>query len=72
MSTSTGRGEYTRNTIIMISGIVEHTEKLYPELANPSGSTARDPTDTRRVLSLSISAALNAPIGETKFGVFRM
>jgi 3-methylcrotonyl-CoA carboxylase beta subunit len=30
------------------------------------------PSDTRRVLGLSLSAALNAPIGETKFGVFRM
>ncbi len=31
-----------------------------------------DPADTRRVLALSISAALNAPIEPTKFGVFRM
>ena len=28
--------------------------------------------DTRRVLALGLSAALNAPIEETKFGVFRM
>ncbi len=31
-----------------------------------------DPADTRRVLGLSISAALNAPISPTKFGIFRM
>jgi 3-methylcrotonyl-CoA carboxylase beta subunit len=31
-----------------------------------------DPIDTRRVLGLSLSAALNANIPETKFGVFRM
>jgi 3-methylcrotonyl-CoA carboxylase beta subunit len=31
-----------------------------------------DPADTRRVLGLSISAALNAPIPNTNFGVFRM
>lgn len=31
-----------------------------------------DPADTRKVLGLGISAALNAPIEETKFGVFRM
>ena len=31
-----------------------------------------DPADTRRVLALAISASLNAPIGEPKFGVFRM
>ena len=30
------------------------------------------PQETRRVLALSFSAALNAPIPETKFGVFRM
>ena len=31
-----------------------------------------DPADTRMVLGLGISAALNAPIEATKFGVFRM
>jgi 3-methylcrotonyl-CoA carboxylase beta subunit len=31
-----------------------------------------DPADTRRVLALGLSAALNAPIGEPKFGLFRM
>jgi 3-methylcrotonyl-CoA carboxylase beta subunit len=31
-----------------------------------------DPADTRQVLGLAISAALNAPIRETRFGVFRM
>ena len=31
-----------------------------------------DPKDTRRILSLAISASLNAPIPETKFGLFRM
>ena len=31
-----------------------------------------DPADTRRVLGLGISAALNAPIAPTRFGVFRM
>jgi 3-methylcrotonyl-CoA carboxylase beta subunit len=30
------------------------------------------PSETRRVLALALSAALNAPIPETKFGVFRM
>ena len=30
------------------------------------------PRDTRRVLGLSISAALNAPIEQTRFGLFRM
>ncbi|KPK32068.1 MAG: methylcrotonoyl-CoA carboxylase [Betaproteobacteria bacterium SG8_40] len=31
-----------------------------------------DPAETRTVLGLGISAALNAPIEETRFGVFRM
>lgn len=31
-----------------------------------------DPAQTRTVLGLSISAALNAPIEDTRFGVFRM
>ncbi len=31
-----------------------------------------DPADTRRVLGLGLSTALNAPIPDTKFGVFRM
>jgi len=51
----------------------------YEEEGNPYYSTARlwddgiiDPLDTRRVLALGISAALNAPIPESKFGIFRM
>ncbi len=31
-----------------------------------------DPADTRRLLALAISASLNAPIGKTEFGIFRM
>ncbi len=31
-----------------------------------------DPADTRTVLALGLSAALNAPIPDTRFGVFRM
>lgn len=31
-----------------------------------------NPIDTRRVLGLALSAALNKPIAETRFGVFRM
>jgi acetyl-CoA carboxylase carboxyltransferase component len=51
----------------------------YEAEGNPYYSTARlwddgiiDPADTRRVLALGISAALNAPIPETTFGIFRM
>ena len=31
-----------------------------------------DPADTRQTLALGLSAAANAPAGETKYGVFRM
>ena len=31
-----------------------------------------DPADTRRVLALSLAASRNAPIEDTRFGVFRM
>ncbi|NKC30862.1 carboxyl transferase domain-containing protein [Falsiroseomonas selenitidurans] len=31
-----------------------------------------DPADTRRVLALGLSAAFNAPVPETRFGLFRM
>ena len=31
-----------------------------------------DPADTRMVLGLGLSAALNAPIPDARFGVFRM
>ncbi|HTG96801.1 MAG TPA: carboxyl transferase domain-containing protein, partial [Burkholderiales bacterium] len=31
-----------------------------------------DPADSRRLLGLALSASLNAPIEDTRFGVFRM
>ncbi len=50
----------------------------YEEEGSPYFSTARlwddgiiAPADTRTVLALGISAALNAPVPETRFGVFR-
>jgi 3-methylcrotonyl-CoA carboxylase beta subunit len=51
----------------------------YEHQGHPYYATARlwddgviDPADTRMVLGLGISAALNAEIKDTKFGVFRM
>ncbi len=51
----------------------------YEEEGNPYYATARlwddgiiTPSETRRVLGLAFSATLNAPVPETKFGVFRM
>ena len=53
--------------------------ELYEKQGHPYYATARlwddgviDPADTRRVLGLALAAALNAPIEETRFGVFRM
>jgi 3-methylcrotonyl-CoA carboxylase beta subunit len=51
----------------------------YEVQGHPYYATARlwddgiiDPADTRRVLALGLSAAMNAPVLDTKFGVFRM
>jgi len=51
----------------------------YEEQGHPYYASARlwddgviDPAQTRQVLGLAISAALNKPIGDTRFGVFRM
>jgi 3-methylcrotonyl-CoA carboxylase beta subunit len=53
--------------------------ETYESQALPQFASARlwddgiiDPAETRRVLGLSLSAALNAPIPETRFGLFRM
>lgn len=55
------------------------TIEMFERQSHPLYAAARlwddgiiDPRRTRDVLSLSLSAALNAPIGETRFGVFRM
>lgn len=51
----------------------------YEFQGNPFYASARlwddgiiDPINTRRVLGLCISASLNAPIGKTQYGIFRM
>jgi 3-methylcrotonyl-CoA carboxylase beta subunit/propionyl-CoA carboxylase len=55
------------------------TREKYELEGSPYYSTARlwddgvlDPAQTRTALALAISAAYNAPIPETRFGVFRM
>ena len=55
------------------------TRAQYETQGHPYYATARlwddgviDPVDTRRVLGLGISAALNAPATDQRFGVFRM
>ena len=53
--------------------------KRYDDMAHPFYASARlwddgviDPADTRDVLGLAISASLNAPIEDTRYGIFRM
>jgi len=53
--------------------------RQYESQGHPYFATARlwddgiiDPVDTRRVLALGLSAARNAPIEDTRFGIFRM
>ncbi len=55
------------------------TREKYEVEGNPYYSTARlwddgvlDPAQTRTALALGLSAAYNAPIPETEFGIFRM
>jgi 3-methylcrotonyl-CoA carboxylase beta subunit len=54
-------------------------KEQFDEQSDPYFATARlwddgiiAPSETRRVLALAYSAALNAPVEETRFGVFRM
>jgi 3-methylcrotonyl-CoA carboxylase beta subunit len=55
------------------------TIEMFDEQSHPLYASARlwddgviDPRDSRKVLILSLRAALNAPIEDTKFGLFRM
>ena len=55
------------------------TEEMFERQSHPLYASARlwddgivDPRKSREVLALSLRAALNAPVEETRFGVFRM
>jgi acetyl-CoA carboxylase carboxyltransferase component len=73
-------GEQAATVLTMVGDAdPDEIRDKYEAEGNPYHSTARlwddgiiDPLDTRRVLALGISAALNAPIPDTTFGVFRM
>src|SRR5881398_3042427 len=73
-------GEQAATVLAMVGDVDEDAIRAkYEREGNPYYSTARlwddgivDPLDTRRVLALGLAAALNAPIPETTFGVFRM
>jgi acetyl-CoA carboxylase carboxyltransferase component len=62
-----------------VSEFERPTREKYEVEGSPYYSTARlwddgvlDPAETRTTLVLAISAAYNAPVPETEFGVFRM
>jgi acetyl-CoA carboxylase carboxyltransferase component len=73
-------GEQAATVLTMVGDAdPDEIRTKYEREGNPYYSTARlwddgiiDPLDTRNVLALGISAALNAPIPETTFGIFRM
>jgi acetyl-CoA carboxylase carboxyltransferase component len=73
-------GEQAATVLSMVGDVDEDAIRAkYEEEGNPYYSTARlwddgiiDPLDTRTVLALGLHAALDAPIPETTFGVFRM
>ena len=55
------------------------TLEMFARQSHPLYASARlwddgviDPRRSREVIALSLSATLNAPIEETRFGVFRM
>jgi len=63
----------------MEQAIKEPIIERFEEEGSPYFSSARiwddgviDPVDTRKIMGLSLSAALNKPIEKTRFGVFRM
>jgi acetyl-CoA carboxylase carboxyltransferase component len=73
-------GEQAATVLTMVGDAdPDEIRAKYEREGSPYYSTARlwddgviDPRDTRGVLTLGLSAALNAPIPETTFGVFRM
>jgi acetyl-CoA carboxylase carboxyltransferase component len=73
-------GEQAATVLTMVGDAdPDEIRAKYEREGSPYYSTARlwddgviDPRDTRRVLALGISSALNASIPETTFGVFRM
>jgi acetyl-CoA carboxylase carboxyltransferase component len=74
-----GRAGKPRMTGEEVAEFERPTREKYEREGSPYYSTARlwddgvlDPAETRTVLALAISAAYNAPVEETEFGVFRM
>jgi 3-methylcrotonyl-CoA carboxylase beta subunit len=61
------------------AAFVDPIRRQYEAQGHPYYASARlwddgviDPIDTRRVLTLALAAVRNAPVADTKFGIFRM
>jgi 3-methylcrotonyl-CoA carboxylase beta subunit len=73
-------GEQAAMVLSLVGNVDQDAiREQYEVQGNPYYSTARlwddgviDPADTRMVLGLALSAAANAPLEPTRFGVFRM
>ena len=62
-----------------VVGMIKRGNPALSSSFKPAFASARlwddgviDPADTRRVLGLSLSASLNAPVQSSSYGVFRM
>ena len=62
-----------------LEALQQPIKEKYEKEGHPYYASARlwddgviDPVDTRQVVALGISAALNAPVEPTRYGVFRM
>lgn len=73
------KDEGGNNYLLIITPVQRESSKSINLLKSFSFLSSRlwddgiiDPADTRMVLGLSLSAALNAPMKKTRFGVFRM
>ena len=66
--TAEEQAEFMRPTLAKY----EHESSCYFSSARLWDDGVIAPEETRRILALAISASLNAPIEETRFGVFRM
>ena len=69
-------GEVLDQTVI--DGVYQDTLRAYQEQLSAWYSTSNlwddgilDPVDTRNALGIALSAALNAPFGDSGYGVFR-
>jgi 3-methylcrotonyl-CoA carboxylase beta subunit len=73
-------GEQAATVLTMVGDAdPDEIRAAYEREGSPYFSTARlwddgiiDPLDTRRILALGLAAAANAPVPESRFGVFRM